>query len=220
MLEKIVIFLVVINIGIFVVNKLLSGAPNQNRRAYPTMPLDVSDFGAQNSYFAIREFENGGARFLYDLKLDELDGDVIEMVMLAKSGIYIFEHVPVNGWIYGMENSENWTKKLQMGSGRKPQEEKFPNPVPIIEKKLEALKKLVDNESVVIRGLVVFPEVCMLKNIKVFSTNVKVVTLDGLLFTTINLNNRIGTNLTQHEINELYDTLSQYEEEAELNEQI
>ncbi|MBQ9517583.1 MAG: NERD domain-containing protein [Eubacterium sp.] len=216
MLEGLAIVLLVINILLFLFAKLSS--PNgtgtavfSNGRSAPaSLPYDVNDFCAYHSHIVLQSFEQGGARFIFDCKLPECD-EPIDMIMLAKSGAYVFKHVKVAGWISGMENSEKWTQRVQMGYGRRPQEDKFDNPVMLVEDEVHKVRRFIDRDGLLVRSVVVFPDFCALNNIKVFNPNTRVVTLDQLLPSLVTLNNKTGTNITQHEINELYDEMIQYE---------
>ena len=215
MLEGILIALIIINILIFMLAKIIppADAPRNMRgarNAPAALPYDVNDFCAYHSHIVLRPFEDGGARFLFDCLLPDSD-EVIDMIMLAKSGVYVFEHVKAEGWISGMENNEKWTEKIQLGSGRKPHEEKFDNPVKIAESKVHCVRELLNNDSIMVRSVVVFPDFCLLNNIKVFNPNTRIVTLNQLLPTMITLNNKVGINITQHDINEIYDRFLPYE---------
>ncbi|MBR3150196.1 MAG: NERD domain-containing protein [Eubacterium sp.] len=215
MLERIAIVLLIVNICIFGFIKLLNkGAAPMNARGRvntpASVPYDVHDFCAYHSHIVLRPFEEGGARFIFDCDLPNCD-EPIDMIMLAKSGVYVFEHVKAEGWISGIESNETWNERIQFGYGRAPHEEKFDNPVTIVEDKVQRLRAFLDNEGIIVRSVVVFPDFCVLNNIKVFNPNVRVVVLNQLLPTVVKMNNRMGTVLTQRDINELYDYLIQFE---------
>lgn len=213
MLEALAIILLAVNILLILFAKATSpGAGVYSRRQAPpaALPYDINDFCAYHSHIVLQSFEQGGARFIFDCQLPGRE-DPIDMIMLAKSGVYVFLHVRANGWISGMENSEKWTERMQMGYGRKPQEDKFDNPVIIAEEQVHTVREFLKRDGLLVRSVVVFPDFCYLNNIKVFNPNVRIVTLDQLLPAMVTLNNRTGTNITQHEINELYDILIQYE---------
>ncbi|MBE6719371.1 MAG: NERD domain-containing protein [Ruminococcaceae bacterium] len=215
MLETIATVLLVINILIILfailsepTNKKGYGAMRPDRPA--TLAYDVNDFCAYYSHLVLRPFEEGGARFIFNCQLDE-DSEPIDMIMLAKSGVYVFEHVQATGWITGMENNEKWTERIQMGYGRKPQEEKFPNPVRIAEDNVHTVRKFLALDDVLVRSVIVFPDFCLLNNIKVFNPNTRIVTLNQLLPAMVTLNNKTGINITQRDINLIYDRLAEYE---------
>ncbi len=214
MLEKLVIILLIINLGLILLAKIINPSEDAAlpRKTMPpaALPYDINDFCAYHSHIVLQPFEDGGARFLFNCKLPGSD-EVIDMIMLAKSGVYVFEHVKANGWITGMENNEKWTQRVYMGYGRKPQEDKFPNPVKIAEDNVGTVRKFLESSSIIVRSVVVFPDFCYLNNIKVFNPNTRVVTLNQLLPAVITLNNKTGINITQHDINKIYNDLVQYE---------
>lgn len=224
MLEALAIILLVVNILLILFAKASSptGRRVGVRQAAPaSLQYDVNDFCAYHSHIMLQSFEQGGARFIFDCKLPNCD-EPIDMIMLAKSGAYVFRHVNASGWISGMENNEVWTERVQMGYGRRPQEVKFDNPVRIAEDEVHKVREFINRDGLMVRSVVVFPDFCYLNNIKVFNPNTRVVTLDQLLPVLVTLNNKTGTNITQHEINNLYDILIQYEiiptDEGEYNE--
>ena len=213
MIEKTVVFIIIFCLIVMFLADIISpnsirGRGRQNMPA--ALPYDVHDFCAYHSHIVLTPFEKGGARFLFDCLLPGTE-EPIEMIMLARSGIYVFEHVRASGWISGMESNEQWTEKIQMGYGRKPHEEKFKNPVTVVEEKAANVKEALKLENTLIRSLVVFPEFCLLNNIKVINPNVRVVTLNQLLPAVVTLNNKTGINLTQRDINAIYNELVKYE---------
>ncbi|MBR2278746.1 MAG: NERD domain-containing protein [Eubacterium sp.] len=215
MLENIVIVLLVINIVLLLFAKITSprdetGGLRARQAAPAALMYDANDFCAYHSHIVLQPFEQGGARFLFDCKLPD-SNEPVDMIMLAKSGVYVFEHVKASGWITGMESNEKWTERVQMGYGRKPQENKFDNPVRIAEDNVHKVREFLNRDGLMVRSIVVFPDFCYLNNIKVFNPNTRVVALDQLLPALVAINNKIGTNITQHQINELYDELLPYE---------
>ena len=213
MLENIAIILLVVIILIMLLVKWVTPATPNYVGAGPqpaALPYTLEDFCAYHSHLVLSPFEEGGARFLFDVKLPDAD-DTIDMIMLAKSGAYVFEHAKAQGWISGMEDNEKWTQHIQVGYGGKSTERKFPNPVITVNGKTKALRKFLDNDGIHVRSIVVFPDFCLMSNIKVFNPNVRVVTLNQLLPTVVALNGKTGTNITQRDLNLLFDELVEYE---------
>ncbi len=213
MLEKLILIFFVFNLFIALVAKLINPSTDayyRQKEAAHTIPYDPVDFGAFCSYMALREFEEGGARFLFDCDVPGMEKPA-DMIMLSKSGIYVFEHSMANGIVNGSEQNELWTQKVQRGYGRMPQESKIPNPVWAAEGKVRALREYAKLENVPIRSMVVFSDYCLLNNIKVMNPNVRVVVLGQLFPAMMNLNGRRGNYLTQREISDLFEDLAQYE---------
>lgn len=212
MLDKIAILLIVLLIILAqFVGRISPEAPRFAGAPQPAaLPYDKDDFCAYHSHLVLSPFEEGGARFLFNVLLPDAEQS-IDMIMLAKSGIYVFEHPKACGWITGMEDSEEWSQRVRVGYGGKTQDETFSNPVTTVREKTEQLKAFLETDGVLYRSLVVFPDFCFLSNIKVFDPYLRVVLLGQLLPAVVALDGKIGVNLTQREINELFDTLVEHQ---------
>ena len=84
------------------------------------------------------------------------------MIMIHQSGIYVFESKNYSGWIFGSEDSKNWTQTLP--SGRKAHKEYFLNPIIQNKVHIKWLVKLIGEESP-IHSIIVFSERCTLRGI-------------------------------------------------------
>ena len=212
MLDKIAILLIVLLIILAqFVGRISPKAPRFAGAPQPAaLPYGKEDFCAYHSHLVLSPFEEGGARFLFNVLLPDAD-QTIDMIMLAKSGIYVFEHPKVCGWISGMEDSEEWTQRIRVGYGGKTQDESFANPVITVKEKTELLQAYLNTDGVLYRSLVVFPDFCFLNNIKVFDPHLRIVILQHLLPAVVALDGKTGTNLTQREINSLFDTLVEHQ---------
>ena len=214
MLEKLVVILIILNVAIIMFAKFSlpfgDNRYNPARQKMPAPQYDINEFNAYFGYMMLHQFEDGGARFIINCVLPD-GGAPIEMIMLSKSGVYVFEYVKAQGWISGTEGNEKWIQRIPMGNGRKPQETLFENPVMSAEDKMLRLRKQLKREGMVTRTIEVFPDFCILHNIKVLNPHTRIVPLNQLVPTVVNLNMRTGNHFTQREVNELYDYLIQFE---------
>ena len=80
----------------------------------------------------------------------------IDLLMINKTGIYVFESKNYSGWIFGDEKSKNWTQTLKGGK-----KNKFFNPILQNRAHINALKKLVkDVDSNNFYSYIVFSDRC------------------------------------------------------------
>ncbi len=90
---------------------------------------DKGAYGEYLIYQKLRQFEKYGARFLFNCYLPKNDGETseIDILMIYRSGIYVFESKNFSGWIFGNESSKMWTQSLK--NGRSSRKERFYNPI-------------------------------------------------------------------------------------------
>ena len=222
MLEKLVIILIILNVLIIMFARYFSpygsGKGNPAQRQMPMPQYDVNEFNAYFGYMMLHQFEESGARFVINCVLPNYD-EPIDMIMISKGGVYVFEYVKAQGWISGTEGNDRWRQRIPMGGGRKPLESMIDNPVKSLDTKAHMMRKLLKHDGMVVRTIAVFPDFCLLNNIKVFNPHTRIVLLNQLVPTVVNLNVRAGMQLTQRDINELYDYLIQFEVIDEENEE-
>ena len=78
-----------------------------------------------------------------------------------------------SGWIFGNENSLNWTQILPMRTGQS-KKTQFYNPVKQNNTHIRYLKKLIGS-NIPIYSIIVFSDKCTLKDIKAGSENVYII---------------------------------------------
>ncbi|MCL2023396.1 MAG: NERD domain-containing protein [Oscillospiraceae bacterium] len=101
----------------------------------------------------------------------------IDVLLIANSGVYVFEMKNYSGWIYGSECKETWTQTLAGGKVKN----KFYNPVWQNHNHIKALKSYigVSDEDLPIHSIVVFGDDCRLKNLTL-SGNTPVIQLKSV----------------------------------------
>lgn len=173
------------------------------RKPFLTMRLDKGNYGEYLTYRHLRSYESDGAKFLFNCYLPKENGETteIDVLMIYKSGIFVFESKNYSGWIFGSEHQKNWTQTLP--SGRKSQKEYFLNPIMQNKLHIKYLKKLI-GETVPFHSIIVFSERCTLKKIDVENPDIFVIKRDDVKKTVSSINDRGGLLLSQNRVDELY----------------
>ena len=117
-------------------------------------------------------------KLLTNVYLPKQDGTTteIDLIMIAPTGIYVFESKNYSGWIFGDEGSRYWTQSLNGGH-----KYKFYNPIWQNKKHISVLKNHLDVEDKVFKSYIIFSERCTLKKMSVHSPGVKVMNRDVLV---------------------------------------
>ncbi|MEI7884379.1 MAG: nuclease-related domain-containing protein [Clostridia bacterium] len=127
----------------------------------------------------------------------------IDLLMVNKTGIYVFESKNYSGWIFGNEKNKMWTQSLKGGL-----KNKFFNPIWQNKAHITALDNYLDKKySKYIYSYIVFSERCELKKIEVKSENVTVIKRNDLIKSLNNRTAQLDAVLTEQEINGIYESL-------------
>ena len=172
-------------------------------KPFLAMRFDKGNFGEYLTYMYIRGYESDGAKFLYNCYLPKDNGETteIDVLMIHKSGIYVFESKNYSGWIFGSEHQKNWTQTLT--SGRKSHKEHFLNPIMQNKLHIKYLEKQI-GEDVPFHSIIVFSERCTLKRIDVENPNIFVIKRDDVNRTVSSINHRTGILISQSTVDEIY----------------
>lgn len=140
---------------------------------------DKGKYGEYLTYDALKEFEKEGAKFLFNLYIPKKNGETteIDLMMISRKGIFVFESKNYGGWIFGKESQRNWTQVLPSGNGTR--KESFYNPIMQNRTHIRNLVALIGEEYPT-RSIIVFSERCELKEIDVESADFRVVKRDEL----------------------------------------
>jgi len=169
----------------------------------------MTDPGRKGEYLTYRDLESLGEqhKLLTNVYLPKGDGTTteIDLIMISETGIYVFESKNYSGWIFGDEDSRNWTQSLKGGK-----KYRFYNPIWQNKKHISHLKNHLGLGSEVFRSYIIFSERCELKKISVRSPEVKVMNRN-VLTREINQDlTSLANRLTIFEINQIYNELSRY----------
>lgn len=183
-----------------------SGYPDASGHSYfETM----TDPGRKGEYLTYRNLESLGEqhKLLTNVYLPKGDGTTteIDLIMISETGIYVFESKNYSGWIFGDEDSRNWTQSLKGGK-----KYRFYNPIWQNKKHISHLKNHLGLGSEVFRSYIIFSERCELKKMSVRSPEVKVMNRNVLTREIEYDLNSLANRLTIWEINQIYNDLSRY----------
>ena len=167
---------------------------------------DAGALGEYKVYKSLVKYEKRGAKFLFNCYLPKENDETseIDVIMIYKSGIYVFESKNYGGWIFGSEDDNMWTQTLP--SGRKAQKERFYNPIMQNRTHIKWLKNQVGN-NVPIHNIVVFSQRCELKKINIHSLDVAVIRQYALPVTVHRLDVECPEALSAEEMNALYNKI-------------
>lgn len=170
----------------------------------------MNDKGTQGEYLVYRSLKrvqrrNGGKILAnaYIPKNNGLDKSEIDLIYIAKTGIYVIESKNYGGAIYGSEKENYWTQYI----GRKTFE--FYNPIKQNLGHIYSLKAYLGKEFKHddFTSLIVFSDRCELKKINIISKKIKIVKRNKIMKV---LNNEIKNGkiiISDDEINSIYKTL-------------
>ena len=142
---------------------------------YGSVKCDKGRFGEFLIYRHLKNFENVGAKFLFNLYIPREDGKTseIDVLMVCTKGIFVFESKNFSGWIFGNEFKKNWYQTLPNGRGRS-HKESFYNPIMQNGTHIKHLKLLIEDQ-IPIWSVIVFSDRCTLKNVQFNSNDVIVI---------------------------------------------
>lgn len=129
------------------------------------------DKGKRGEYLIYRHLRDkkSNTKWLFNVYIPRDDGRTteIDVLMIHKSGVYVFESKNYSGWIYGSSDREQWTQCIKPSEDVRTKKYKFFNPIMQNDIHIKYLKPLLDPEiQKSIYPVVVFGDRCVLKNIK------------------------------------------------------
>ena len=142
-----------------------------SRNSFWRTILDKGKHGKYLTYVHLEKLD-GHHRIMTNLYIPKKDGSTteIDLIMIAQTGIYVFESKNYSGWIFGNEKSQYWTQTFPNG-----QKQRFYNPVSQNKGHINALKSILEiknNDS--FKSYIIFSERCKLKKVNVSSPNLVV----------------------------------------------
>lgn len=171
----------------------------------------LGDTGKLGEYYTSEKLKSldGYKKYLFNCYLPKVDGETteIDVILLHESGIYVFESKNYSGWIFGDEDSYQWTQSLSVGKG-KTVKKRFLNPIIQNKVHLKWLREYLGIEkSWPLYSYIVFSERCELKKVAVTSKEHHVTKRENLLQEVRRNITEVGTQLSKDEIDSLYDKL-------------
>lgn len=136
----------------------------------------LNDPGRKGEYLlykALRSYERDGGKFLFNVYLpkSETETTEIDVLLLHKGGLFVFESKNYGGWIFGDEKRKMWTQSLPQGKGRPSHKEQFLNPIMQNKLHVRALTEYI-GDGYTLHPIVVFTDKGTLKKVTVSEENI------------------------------------------------
>lgn len=214
-----ILMVIAVSVPIFVIKnkKYKAGAYYQMTRVpFLLVRFDLGRYGEYLTYKRLKSFEKEGAKFLFNTYIPKANGETaeIDVIMLTRKGIFVFESKNYSGWIFGSETQRNWYQTLPSGKG-KSRKEHFYNPIMQNSSHIKHLKALI-GEQYPIHSIIVFSERCTLKSVTVNRNDICVIKRDHVFQTASNVCKRTQADaLTYANIVDLYKKLYPYTQMSE-----
>lgn len=159
--------------------------------------------GEYKTYLELKKIKSKGAKILVNVYIfnNEIDSTEIDLIMIDKTGIYVFESKNMGGYIYGKESDYNWIQKQGDTNIT------FYNPINQNKKHIKYINTLLEykyNDN--IYSFIVFSERCTLGKI-VHSNDIDVVKRDKLIYKVQRKTNNSDIVLTEEDIDYIYNKL-------------
>lgn len=202
-------WLIVLLLVFYLVNAVIywtSTYYKSTHRSFLSVFHDKGAFGEYLIYFHLRPFEAAGARFLFNCYIPT-DGDgtsEVDVLMISRSGVYVFESKNFSGWIFGSEFNKTWTQTLPNGRGS--QKEHFYNPIMQNKTHINWLERQLD-QYVIFHNVIVFSDRCELKKLDVSSSDVSVIRRHNIFDAVKYLDENVGNRYDENIINTIYEKL-------------
>lgn len=122
---------------------------------------DPGEFGEYLITYALENNNIGGyLKVLKNLYIPIGYGKTteIDVVMIHRKGIFVFESKNYSGWIFGSRNDRYWTQSLKGG-----QKNRFYNPILQNQTHINALSRILKIDSDKFISMIIFSERCTLK---------------------------------------------------------
>lgn len=177
--------------------------------SYLNIYFDKGKFGEYQIYKKLRGFEAGGCKFLFNLYIPRENGETteIDVLMIVRRGLIVFESKNYSGWIFGNEYSQKWTQTLP--AGRRARKFYFFNPILQNKGHINNLKKLL-NESIPMFSIITFSERCTLKKVPTNTRELKIINRGNVMSALKSIADNSPEVMDEAKINEIYDKLYPY----------
>lgn len=163
----------------------------------------VGIYGEYRTYLELKKLKRKNSKILVNVYIfnNEIDSTEIDLIMIDKTGIYVFESKNMGGFIYGKQSDYNWIQKQGDTNIT------FYNPIHQNKKHIKYINTLLEYKySDNIHSFIVFSERCSLGKI-VHSNDIDVVKRDKLIYKVQRKINNADVVLTEEDIDYIYNKL-------------
>lgn len=179
--------------------------------SYLEMRQNKGKYGEYLIYKHLKHFEEKGAKFLFNVYIPKENDETteIDVLMICKKGVFVFESKNYSGWIFGSEDQKNWYQTLHVGGGENSKEQ-FYNPIMQNRTHIKHLEILL-GEHVPMRSVVVFSDRCKLMSVQIKSNDIIVINRYNVDSVVSGIcNQQPGDLLSESDIETLYNKLYPY----------
>ena len=176
--------------------------------SYYNVRHNTGKYGEYLTYKYLKGFEAIGAKFLFNLYIPKKDEETseIDVLMISRKGVFVFESKNYSGWIFGTDNQRYWYQTLPAGR-RRSHKEKFYNPIFQNNTHVKYLKSLI-GEQIPFYSIITFSDRCTLKNINIQSSKVNVINRYQVYNLVSSIyNNNTEDKITDIQVEQIYNTL-------------
>lgn len=184
---------------------------------YYSVKHNTGRYGEYLTYKYLKQFEIGGAKFLFNIYIPKGNGETseIDVLMICRKGLFVFESKNYSGWIFGGENQKNWYQTLPAGRGGS-HKESFYNPIMQNRSHIKHLEAYL-GEQFPMRSIIVFSDRCTLKSISISNNDTCVINRCSVASVVSGICNQITDDLlTDNDITEIYNKLYPYTQVDEI----
>ena len=183
-----------------------SNYKNASGNSFFKTMFNRGDYGEYLTYTELEKLK-GYHKLMTNIYIHKKDQTTteIDLIMISKTGIYVFESKNYSGWIFGDEKHKNWTQTLENKS-----KYKFFNPIWQNSGHINALKSVLELEEDIFKSYIIFSKRCTLKKINVTSENVKVLKRNNLMKELRKDILESKKVFDKEQIDSIYNELSQY----------
>lgn len=179
--------------------------------SYFNVLLDKGKSGEYKIYNSLSGLP-GYKKFIFNCYLPKYNTETteIDIIMLHRTGIYVFESKNYSGWIFGNEKQENWTQTLYV-KYKGTQKNHFYNPILQNNGHIKWLKyHLKEYYKAKYYSYIVFGNDCELKKITITSNQHTVIKREKLFSSILSNIENADLCLTENEIDNIYNRLYKY----------
>ena len=172
---------------------------------------DTGSWGEYLTYHKLRSLEKCGGKFLFNAYIPREGGGTteIDLMLICRDGVFVFESKNYSGWIFGSESRKTWYVTLPAGR-KKSRKETFYNPIFQNRSHIENLRKII-GDRVSIFSVIVFSERCNLKKLDITQGDAVVIKRNNVLQTVKRICSEAESgHLTDSETEALYSQLYSY----------
>lgn len=186
-----------------------SNYKNQTGYTYDAVVHDKGLYGEYLLYRSLSFLELEGSRFLFNMVIqnstNKEKSSEVDLIMIDKAGVFVFENKNYSGWIFGSDNQTYWTQTLNAGYGES-QKEKFFNPILQNDLHIKHLSAILPPD-IRLYSLVTFSDRCDFKNLTINRSDVLVLHRDQVQIAFSNIRDRAQPYYSNETIDSVYEIL-------------